>query len=141
MNGKILIIPLAAVAMLTNGCNKKNDTAEGAQPQAGPTQSTPATAPPNGPTGPAETPGTATNSSAAPSHSAQSVTALKVKNAFATSKQKADWKNVTVESTGDEVHLRGTVSSEAQKSEAEKIAKQAVGDKGTVQNDLTVKGG
>ena len=141
MNGKILIILVAAAAMLSNGCGKKNDTAEGAQPQAGPTQSTPATAPPNGPAGPAESPGTSTNSTTAPAHSAQSVAALKVKNAFNTSKQKAAFTNVTVESTGDIVHLRGSVSNAAQKSEAEKIAKQAVGDKGNVQNDLTVKGG
>jgi hypothetical protein len=123
----IPVAALALVAALTSGC--KQDKGVNAE-------SPPAPADP-GYTAPG--PSTAPSSPSSPSTSApaQSLAALKVKNALMTSSQSTGSKNIDVDYEGGAVHLRGTVSTSAQKAAAEKAAKQAAGDT-PVKSHLTV---
>ena len=134
-------IPLkvAAIALLLNiqlvtGC-KKNE-----EPEATPiAPSGPGARPsPRGPS--AAAPGPTSTTGAIVQKGDDAVTTAKVKNALMTSKKKIDWKTINVDTSGGTIHLKGTVPSADQKTNAESEAKAAAAGK-TVVNELEVKGG
>ena len=135
MRNKTIAVVAAWVlaGALVSGC--KQEKGVNAESPA-PTTVTP-TAPPGPFTAPAA-PDTAFPTPGTPqANSAENLAALKVKNALLTSKQPLAAKDITVSYHDGAFHLRGTVPTAAQKSTAEKIAKQTAGTT-PVMNHLTV---
>jgi hypothetical protein len=137
-----LAAALVLAAALTSGCNKENESGAANTPPAVPPSSATAPSPPgpagsgtgtagapSGPTGPA--------AGTPESKTTQHVEVIKVKNALMTAKPPLSAKTINVSFDSGAVHLGGTVPTAGQKTQAEKVARQAAGDKPVV-NDLEV---
>jgi len=138
----VLWAALMLAAGLTSGCKKENEATENSPPAVPPPTTAPSAPGPTGPAAGTATPG-APGGPKGPAagtpeaKSSQNVAAMKVKNALLTAKPPLSAKTIDVTFEGDAVHLGGTVPSDAQKTQAEKVAKQAAGGKSVV-NDLKV---
>jgi len=134
MQRPIVATALLSVTLLLGGCAQREERTASGPPPAGPGSTAPSNSPP-GPAGPAEVIGETAHTIG--KAAAGAALAAKVKNALIISKD-LDTSKLNVDATADGVvTLMGSVPTAAQKTRAQKLAKQIEGVQ-SVRNQLTV---